>query len=494
VKCAGASLRLATLGLGALLLLAALPATGDDEGDLGGFEDDEGSSSLGGFDDFDEPATDDNDDPLVQDRWWDLDGSISISNDWNFRPHNSAAPFPEGTSYLGLSRLRTRLNVQLDLELPWDFELRVSPYIWYDFTYLIRGISNFTQQVIDKYEWEGDFQDSYIQGPLLDNLDIKIGRQVVNWGRSDSLRVLDILNPLDNRTPGRADIEDLRWAVGMLKLDYYVGPWTVTAVAIPEMRFDDLPAVGNDFNPSPIPLPPKNKPNNFRDWEFAGRIRGIFEGWDLSVQAAWYFEDIPRLACDPVPSPCNVVNEARFNYDRLTQVGAGANYIWGSWLFKGEAAWLDGFQFSEVDLVVPGFGPVLIKTDRDKTSRFDGMLGVEYYGFSENTISIEAVNRYIFDHADVVFGFPVFQRENQTSYAIRWTADWRNARLQTTVLAILFGWKVQDGAVIRLQANYTIRDGLVATVGVLLFDEGELPPLDTYGKNDRVFLDLKWSF
>jgi len=303
VKCAGASLRLATLGLGALLLLAALPATGDDEGDLGGFEDDEGSSSLGGFDDFDEPATDDNDDPLVQDRWWDLDGSISISNDWNFRPHNSAAPFPEGTSYLGLSRLRTRLNVQLDLELPWDFELRVSPYIWYDFTYLIRGISNFTQQVIDKYEWEGDFQDSYIQGPLLDNLDIKIGRQVVNWGRSDSLRVLDILNPLDNRTPGRADIEDLRWAVGMLKLDYYVGPWTVTAVAIPEMRFDDLPAVGNDFNPSPIPLPPKNKPNNFRDWEFAGRIRGIFEGWDLSVQAAWYFEDIPRLACDPVPSP-----------------------------------------------------------------------------------------------------------------------------------------------------------------------------------------------
>jgi hypothetical protein len=287
--------------------------------------------------------------------------------------------------------------------------------------------------------------------------------------------------------PGRADIEDLRWAIGMAKLDYYLGPWTFTGVAIPEMRFDDLPAVGNDFNPSPIPLPPKNKPNNFRDWEFAGRISGIFEGWDFSLQGAWFFEDIPRLACDPVPSPCDPITQARFEYNRLTQLGAGGNYTWGSWLFKGEAAWLHGFRFSTV-------GPTGLSTDRTQRSRFDAMLGVEYYGFSENTLAVEVVNRYLIDYDQLVFGFPVFQRENQTTYAIRWTADWLNARFQTTVLALLFGWKVQDGAVIRVQGAYTIRDGLVLTAGVLVFTEGDLPPFDTYSDNDRVFLDLKWSF
>ena len=464
----GAARRLLT-GLCAALVCAAAPGSRADEvGDLEGFGDDEFS------DDFEVDV----DEPSAPQRWWDLDGSVAVSSSWNYLSHRSppTAPPPNGVSWTGLSRLRTRLNLQLDLELPHDFELRVSPYIWYDFTYLIRGISRYTQQVIDKYEWEGDFQDSYIQGPLLDDLDIRIGRQVVNWGRSDSLRVLDILNPLDNREPGRADIEDLRWAVGMAKLDWYVGRWTLTGVAIPEMRFDDLPAFGNDFNPLPVRSPPTRKPNSFRDWEFAGRIGAIFEGWDFSVQYAWYFDDLPRLRSD-----------LRLHHDRLMQAGAGANYTVGSWLFKGEAAWLDGFRFTSFE---PGVG---LETS-DKKSRFDAMLGVEYYGISETTVAVEIVNRYIFDYDGLVLGFPAFLRENSTTYAIRYTADWMNQRLRTTVLALLFGYKVQDGVVLRFQGDYTIRDGLVLTAGMLIFKSGDLPPLDTWGSNDRVFVDIKWSF
>ena len=103
--------------------------------------------------------------------------------------------------------------------------------------------------MLDDYEWEADLQDSYLEGPLLESLDLKIGRQVVNWGRSDTLRVLDVLNPLDNREPGRADIEDLRCSVGMVKLDWHIGrSWRITGIAIPEMRFDDLPSFGTDFS------------------------------------------------------------------------------------------------------------------------------------------------------------------------------------------------------------------------------------------------------
>ncbi|MBT39354.1 MAG: hypothetical protein CL938_12510, partial [Deltaproteobacteria bacterium] len=80
------------------------------------------------------------------------------------------------------------------------------------------------------------------------------------------------------------------------------------------------------------------------------------------------------------------------------------------------------------------------------------------------------------------------------TYAFRYSADWLNARLSTTLVAIVFGWKAQDGAILRLQGDYTIRDGLILTVGMLLYQAGELPPLDTWGRNDRVFIDLKWSF
>ena len=148
-------------------------------------------------------------------------------------------------------------------------------------------------------------------------------------------------------------------------------------------------------------------------------------------------------------------------------------------LLKAEAAWTGGFEFTCAD---------------DKKSRFEVMGGVEYYGLSESILVLEIGERHIFDYEGVVGGFPTFEREDSLTYAFRYSADWLNARLSTTLLAIVFGSKAQDGAILRLQGAYALRDGLILTLGVLLFQEGELPPLDTWGRNDRVFLDLKWSF
>jgi hypothetical protein len=423
--------------------------------------------------------------PAPSERWWELDGSVALSSSFNYLSHRSAAPPPKGAKYTGVSRLRTRLNLELDVELPRDFELRVSPYIWYDFAYLIRGHGSYTEQVIDEYEWEGDFQDSYIQGALLENVDLKLGRQVVNWGRSDTLRVLDVLNPLDNREPGRADIEDLRRSIGMAKLDAYLGSWTFSVIAIPELRFDDLPPVGSDFNFSPVDVP-SDEPRDFADTEWAVSVKGIFSGWDLSFHFADVYDDIPSLEVVPV-SPSRPLG-LQLDYDRLEIAGMGGNYTRGAWLFKSELAWLDGFRFTTSP------SPLVFQNGDEKKSRLDAMLGVEYYGWSDMTLAFEVVNRHLFDYESLVIGFPTFLREDSTEYALRWTADWLNARLTTTVLGVVFGYEAQDGAVIRLQADYTIRDGLVATAGLLLYQGGDLPPLSEWGRNDRLFFDLKWSF
>ncbi|MCZ6783138.1 MAG: hypothetical protein O7G30_07475, partial [Proteobacteria bacterium] len=178
----------ATVAVALLPILAATSAPADDFDDLGGF----------GGEEEDEFVVDVDEGSDV-DRWWDLDGSVAVSSSVNYLSHESAT----GDDFTGLSRLRLRLNLQLDVDLPREWDLRVSPHIWYDLSYVINGFGNFTAAVRDDYEWEGDFQDSYIEGPILESLDLKVGRQVVNWGRSDSIRVLDVLNPLDNREPGR---------------------------------------------------------------------------------------------------------------------------------------------------------------------------------------------------------------------------------------------------------------------------------------------------
>ena len=82
-----------------------------------------------------------------------------------------------------------------------------------------KGRSNYTQDVRDDYIWEVDFREVWLQGSVSRSVDAKLGRQIVNWGRSDTVRVLDVLNPLDNREPGLVDIEDLRRPVMMVRVD-----------------------------------------------------------------------------------------------------------------------------------------------------------------------------------------------------------------------------------------------------------------------------------
>jgi hypothetical protein len=87
-----------------------------------------------------------------------------------------------------------------------------------------------------------------------------------------------------------------------------------------------------------------------------------------------------------------------------------------------------------------------------------------------------------------------FTRENAVEYAIRYTAEWLNARLRTTAVALLFGARVQDGAVVRLQADYTFRDALIGTAGIVLYQGGDLLPLSAWKRNDRLFFELEYSF
>jgi hypothetical protein len=69
-----------------------------------------------------------------------------------------------------------------------------------------------------------------VYGLLLDNLDIRIGKQRVAWGTADKLNVVDNLNPDDFE-----DILDFsqKLPTMSLRLDYYPGDFIITAVMIP---------------------------------------------------------------------------------------------------------------------------------------------------------------------------------------------------------------------------------------------------------------------
>ncbi len=444
LACAGLGLALGWLG-------AAPPAQAEDDLD----------AVLGGFE-REEPAPDGD---AANERIWDLSGSVEVSGSVNYLSHRSDT----GTDYEGLQRLRNRANLQLDLDLPREWQLRAEGWGFYDAAYAINGRSDYTREVRREYELDTEVGEAWLAGGIGEHVDVALGRQIVIWGRSESLRVLDVLNPLDNREPGRVDLEDIRRPVSMLNLKGYAGDWSAALIAIPEIRFDANPVVGSDFYPGTISLS-ERRPDHFDDSEVAGAVNGIFSGWDVSFHSAWFWNDQPR--------PDGALVPARLVHDRLWMVGGGGNYTRGSWLFKVELAYLDGLGF----------------TGARKKSRFDALLGAEFYGVADTTFVVEVVERHVFAHERALRRAPNFTREDAQEVALRLTRNFWNDTLHATIVGIALGWDARDGSLARFDLDYDVLDALTVGVGILLYQQGDLPPLDAWADNDRVLFKVKWSF
>ena len=68
------------------------------------------------------------------------------------------------------------------------------------------------------------------------NLDLRIGRQIVRWGVVEGARVTDEINPLDFYELILRDIDDRYIPLFMAKANLYVGSDSFEAILIPEIR------------------------------------------------------------------------------------------------------------------------------------------------------------------------------------------------------------------------------------------------------------------
>ena len=400
-----------------------------------------------------------------------LDGWLQFGTAYNFAhetPENGA------TDWQGFSRSRIDLQLDLTARITDSWSAKIGAKGFYDALYSLKGRDEYTQDVLDEYEDELELREVYVQGQILDNLDLKTGRQIVVWGKSDSIRVTDVLNPLDMREPGMTDIEDLRLPVSMTKLDYYFGDWELSGMAIHEIRFNKLPAYGYDFYQADNPLPPEDKPESSLDnTEWAFSLSGIFSGWDLDLYYARVFNDTPHLVGS------NNVGTSTLQHERLQMFGIAYNRAMGNWLFKTEAALLDGIEYSGS----PG-----------SYFRFDGLIGVEYSGVTNTTVSLEFADRHINDFDTVVENPPDGVLEDMYQLAFRFDRSFLNETMKLSLLAMLYGPSSANGAFERLSLEYDLNDTVMLRGGVVLYQSGDLINMQEVDDNDRLFAEIRYSF
>ena len=482
--------------LASLLLLGSLQAEESIDDDLGGFDVEEVTASnddLAGFGEEEDDALDGFGDDTEEETSsvvaveetqtpsnFSFAGNIAFKTAYGYRSHTV-----DNTNYQGFNQAQTALYLQADYKINSDWKMRISGDTFYDAIYDLRD-QPYNDDVLDTYRTQLRLDDTYIQGRITRDIDIKIGRQVVVWGKSDSIRVTDVINPLDNRNPGLTDIEDLRLPTTMAKLDYYIGKWNLSAMVIGESRIFLEAAPYSEYFPVDVVFPTappqgqffalKQATTSWDNTQYAFAANGVFSGWDLSFYGADVFDSKWHIEGTTPQNTARVVS-------KIKMLGSAVNVATGSWLLKGEVAYVSGIRYNST---------------QDDKDRLDTLVGVDYMGISDTVLSVEFVNRHIFDYetkmASITAAKPDYTDQNEYQTALRVTSTFMNDSLNANALLSMFGASWEYGGFARVWVAYDVMDGVNANVGFVDYLDGERPFAAAIQNNDKVFADITYSF
>ncbi len=463
-----------------------------------------------GFDNDDEPVIilDQTDDKSLLHPYR-LSGWAKVSLAYDYSQDTPAnLPPPEGTDHGGISRVRPEFFLEFDGKFLPRWKVLLGGRYRHDFVIELNDRDDYAQQYIDDVEDDFEVWEAYIQGEIFPGFDIKAGRQIIIWGTSDDLRVTDVINPLDYREFGMTDIEGLRLPLGMVRLDWTTGNWTTTGLALFENRASHYPVIGSPYAADDMTILPDDQPaDSWENMGFGLAIQGKLTGWDIAFYYADYFDHTPyvrqidtktvlvtlpvcqnvvpapgfppQLVCMNVDVPFEIPTYG-YDYARLQMVGTAFNVAIDNWLIKAEAAYKSGYRYFNLP---------------DETKdKMEGLLGLDYNGFSDTTISVETSVSHIMDYDEEMRESPDFVLEDLFTHALRIQTNWMNDTLHTVLVGTLVGETGGEGWFARGQVEYDWFDAFSTTFGAVVYGTGDSPTFKTIDDNDRIFLEAKYNF
>ncbi len=436
-------------------------------------ESDDLSGLLGGFD-TDEPlAVIIEDSPSVSEpvtaSIFSVDGSIWIKSGWAYAfMEDESVPFDRG----GLSGLKTGVYLHTRLNLDNNWYAEVSGKVYTDFVYMIKGDDEFTSRQIEEFRQEALLHEAFIAGSFLPDWEIRAGRQIFSFGKSDQIQILDRLNPLNMREPGLQEIRDLKLPVGSIRLSWNApAGFSLTGVIVPELRQAELPVYGSEFYPGGSSVP--------RDlWPDSGENEYLFSvdlrlgGWDLSVVYEYLLWDIPGIEIS--------TEGLSWVYDRVHVLGTAAETALGPIVLTMEGAFIRGFHFQGD----PG-------TDY---SRIDLMAGVNWQAPLELSVGLEVCRRAYFGLDDSILLPSEIEETEAWEAGLRLSRGFFHERLKFNLSSMLKGMEIESGGIVRLDAEWELSDGIKAKLSWADYLEGESGMLKGAGDNDRIILSINRSF
>ena len=437
---------------------------------------------LSGFDDEEDEyeTSEDSESLAIEGSWSSLYGSTGLNLSYSYVRELPADKTEADWS--GLTKVQPFLFLTWDAKLGENWKTRISGKAFYNFAYGMKERKNYSKEVLNELEKEAEFREVYIDGSPLRSLDIRFGKQIVAWGVANNLRVVDVLNPTDDREFGMTDLEDIRLPINMTKLDYYIGDLKLEAVAVHKIKFNKSAPFGSDFNPATQIINEVIPESSTENTEYGLALIGTFSGWDASIHWAQYFDDTAHfnITKTTIIPGVGVVPTLEQRHSRLTMGGATLSIPSGNFIWKAEAAKLQGMEFALVT---------------DKTfSRTDVLVGSEYSGWSDTSLTLEFGVQHLNDFDVKLEESPDSQLEDRIATTVSFMQDYINQTLHLSMVGMMIGERGGDGGINRVSLEYDVVDAFSVKGGVMIYQSGGNTYFQSLNENDRLFFEARYSF
>lgn len=359
--------------------------------------------------------------------------------------------------------------------------LKAAPKLWPKASLTVEGwVRN--QDLFHADATDGALREAYLDASVRD-VDLRLGKQLIVWGRADRI------NPTDNLTPRDFTLlvpedHDQRLGAVAAKATYYMGGLALTGIWLPR------------FEPHTIPIqraPGVGLRERLpRDQAAQGAVRleqtGKAVDWSLSYFDG--FDLFPDISVEQVgPTFLDLV----LKHHRIRVIGADAATTIGRYGLRAEGA----YTFTEDPR---GRDP------RVKNPFFFLVLGGDRTFLEYLNVNLQYLFRYVESFrparqiADPTERSVAIQEaaisnqvdQVQHGFSLRVSNRWLNETLEAEVASVLFFTRLDF--VVRPKVTYALTDRWKVTVGADIFRGEPQSFLGRLRDNSTAYAEVRWSF
>ncbi|MFH1148230.1 MAG: DUF1302 family protein [Pseudomonadota bacterium] len=346
--------------------------------------------------------------------------------------------------------------------------------------------------------------------------DLRVGNQIVRWGKTDEISPVDNVNPQDLRQALTLKLEDRKLPVFMARLQYFTPDGALEAIYLPHFRSSKLDFFESDwavFNhlrqeikdgpgvPSAlksyldrIDVTEEDYSTGIDNSEIGVRYTGTARGRDYGLSYFYSRSRTPFIDRFPItnisvedPSGAALlsqISQLRFSDDTNVHVIYPRNQIWGAEMettrgpygIRGEMAYMTDRVFLNSDLT------------STKKGIIHYVLGVDRTFANDLYANLQVSQRKIFNYDERI----IFDREFETAFFLRLGKNLFYDKLR---LKMDLYYNVTDNSYyLNPEIEFRYFDNLPIAVGANILDGPDDSLLGYYGKNDQAYVTARLVF